>query len=279
MDLKQGSTHFDDSWIRLDEIDDADFFIRFLDATRADFLKFARANPKAAFASLDLQPGMSILDCGCGTGDVLSIIAGMVAPGKALGTDFSQRMIDEATARAASLDQDNLEFQCMDVQSLALEDQSFDRVVATQLLIHVPDPRKALQEMCRVLKPGGKIVVQDVDWESMVIACDNHALGRRFSQLFADGIRNGRVVRETPGWLKAEGMVDVQVSPMPMVSLVDDDNMREWMLYPALSSFVSKGSFTEAEAAELLADLDRRRDEGRSFSVFPFYPVMATRPG
>ena len=146
---KRITGHFDDAWLQVDKTDDPGFFVRFLDASRVRSLAFARQNPAIAFAHLALEPGLSVLDCGCGTGDMLAIIASLTAPGEACGGELSNAMLLEARQRAAVTGATNLRFQSMDVQSLPFPDQSFDRVLASQLLVHVPDPRSAMHEMCR----------------------------------------------------------------------------------------------------------------------------------
>ncbi len=163
MTEKRSTGHFDDAWIHMDETDDPGFFIRFLDASRVRALEFARKNPKIAFAHLALKPGLSVLDCGCGTGDMLALIARQIAPGQASGGDLSTMMLQEARQRAAKAGLSNIHFDHMDIQSLTFSDGSFDRVLATQLLVHVPDPRKALHEICRVTGHHGIVAIADVD--------------------------------------------------------------------------------------------------------------------
>ena len=78
----------------------------------------------------------------------------------------------------------------MDSQSLSFSDAGFDQVMATQLLVHVPDPKKAFDEMCRVTVSGGRITLADIDWDTLILGCSDVELGRRFTRLFSDGIRN-----------------------------------------------------------------------------------------
>lgn len=276
MTVKHPSGHLYDAWIHVDETDDPEFFIRFLDASRARKLEFARSNPQAAFAHLALEPGLSVLDCGCGTGDMLALIARQVAPGDACGGELSQTMLQEARKRSAESGLSNLHIEPMDVQALPFADETFDRVLATQLLIHVPDPRTALHEMCRVTKRGGRVAVADIDWDSLVIASSDKEMSRRFTRLYSDGIRNGLVVREYVGWLKEEGYSNIQIIPQPMVF----DNwpfMREQIIEPSLPHMVAKGAMTEEEASTFIRDLETRNDKGSLFGAMTFYTVVGER--
>ena len=268
--------HLDDAWLQVDGTDDPGFFVRFLDASRTRALEFARKHPEAAFAHLGLEPGMSVLDCGCGTGDMLALIAKLIAPGEARGGDASEAMLREARRRAEAAAVANLRFESMDVQRLPFSDGRFDRVLATQLLVHVPEPRRALHEMCRVTAHRGRVAIADMDWDTLVVASSDKGLGRRFTRLFSDGVRNGVVVREYKGWLAAEGFVNVQIMPQAMV-FDSWSFFREWILDPSLPHFVAKGSMTAAEATALVDDLANRSAAGSFFAASSFYTVTGQR--
>ena len=273
---KRITGHFDDAWLQVDRTGDPGFFVRFLDASRVRSLAFARQNPAIAFAHLALEPGLSVLDCGCGTGDLLAIIAGLIAPGEACGGELSDTMLQEARQRAMTAGATNLRFESMDVQSLPFPDQSFDRVLASQLLVHVPDPRGAMHEMCRVTKSNGRIAISDMDWDSLLIGCSDKELGRRFTQLFTDGVLNGLAVREYAGWLRAEGFSNVQILPQPMVF----DSwafVKDWIVGPALPSFVANGAMSAVEASALVEDLANRNENGQFFAASTLYTVTGQR--
>ncbi len=276
MSSDRRSGHFDDAWQQVDKTDDPGFFVRFLDASRARALEFARQNPKLAFAHLELAPGMSVLDCGCGTGDMLTLMSGLTAPGEACGGDLSEAMLDEARRRAGSAGAKFVRFEPMDVQSLPFPDRSYDRVLATQLLVHVRDPRAALHEMCRVTKPGGLVAIADTDWDTLVVGCSDKELGRRFTRLFSDGVRNGLVVRDYAGWLRHESFTNIRIIPQPIV-FDDWTFVKDWILEPALPHFVKQGSMSAVEAQTLVDDLARRNANGEFFAAFSFYTVTGQR--
>jgi ubiquinone/menaquinone biosynthesis C-methylase UbiE len=106
-----------------------------------------------------LKPGESVLDIACGTGLVSFEAAETVgSEGRLLGTDISERMVEMATAIAAEDRFHNVRFQWMDAEDLRVEDGSFDAALCSLGLMYMPDPRKALEEMRRVLRPGGRVV-------------------------------------------------------------------------------------------------------------------------
>ncbi len=106
-----------------------------------------------------LAPGEEVLDIACGTGLVTFPAARSVGPrGRVLGTDISQGMIDEGARLAGEAGATNVEFARMDAEVLEVPDRSFDAALCALGLMYVPDPDRALGEMLRVLRPGGRAV-------------------------------------------------------------------------------------------------------------------------
>ena len=101
-----------------------------------------------------------VLDVACGTG-LVSIAAAMsVRPeGHVIGVDISERMIDRARIRAKDRNVPNVLFKRMGAENLDLPDAAFDVVLCSLGLMYVPDPARALREMARVLRPGGRIAM------------------------------------------------------------------------------------------------------------------------
>src|SRR5215831_4083059 len=131
------ATAFADAWTQVDVTDDPQFFVHVLDATRTRLLERARRSPVEFFARFAPSPGLDVLDVGCGTGDMLRLLAPLVAPGRAVGIDVSSTMIDEARSRLPG-GPSNVQFELGDVYGLDFEDEAFDRVIASQVLVHLP---------------------------------------------------------------------------------------------------------------------------------------------
>ncbi len=106
-----------------------------------------------------LQPGDSCLDCATGTGDLALLFKKKVGPaGQVIGTDFCQEMLDEAPAKAEAQKLD-ITFQLADVTELPFEDNQFHSTSISFGIRNVENREKAYQEMARVTKSGGHVMV------------------------------------------------------------------------------------------------------------------------
>jgi len=128
---------------------------------------------QAAFFLPHLRPGMSLLDCGCGPGTITIGLARIMAPGQVVGIDIEPRVVERADALGKEQGLPNLHFRVANVFQLPFADGSFDAAFAHTLLHHLNQPPGALQEMRRVLKPGGVIGIRDSDDGGRIIAPAN----------------------------------------------------------------------------------------------------------
>lgn len=107
----------------------------------------------------EAQKGDSVLDCASGTGDLAFEFKRVVgAEGDVIGTDFSQGMLDQAPQKAKELNLD-VKFEWADVTQLEYDSNRFDVTSIGYGIRNVQDPVKALQEMARVTKPGGRVMI------------------------------------------------------------------------------------------------------------------------
>jgi phosphatidylethanolamine/phosphatidyl-N-methylethanolamine N-methyltransferase len=109
-----------------------------------------------AIQRMDIQPGERVLEVGVGTGINLPLYP---ANCSVTGIDFSGSMLEIARERAARKDIQNVRLLQMDAADLKFADGSFDIVYAPYLISVVPDPVKVAQEMRRVCRAGGRIII------------------------------------------------------------------------------------------------------------------------
>jgi phosphatidylethanolamine/phosphatidyl-N-methylethanolamine N-methyltransferase len=109
-----------------------------------------------AIKKMNIQPGKSVLEVGVGTGINLSLYPRSCTVS---GIDLSTPMLDKARERIVNKALRNCRVAEMDAAAMTFPDESFDIVYAPYLISVVPDPVKVAQEMKRVCKPGGRIVI------------------------------------------------------------------------------------------------------------------------
>jgi arsenite methyltransferase len=110
-----------------------------------------------------IDPGSVVLDLGCGAGTDLLIAAQMTGPaGRVIGIDMTASMLDRARASAVEMDLGNVELHEALIESLPLEDASIDVVISNGVIDLVPDKDAVLDEIDRVLRPGGRLQLADV---------------------------------------------------------------------------------------------------------------------
>ena len=105
-----------------------------------------------------IDPTLTVGDLGCGTGQVSELIAPHVA--KVVAVDGSNDMVQAARKRLKGMHQ--VEVRRGDMEALPIDDAQLDVAITALVLHHVPEPARALAEMHRVLKPGGRVMIVDM---------------------------------------------------------------------------------------------------------------------
>ena len=128
---------------------------------KGDFTRIAetmRGSGEALVASLDIRPGMDVLDLGSGDGTTAVPAAQLGA--NVLGVDIAANLVAAGNERARALGLENLRFQEGDASNLAdLDDDSFDLVVSIFGAMFAPSPADVAEEMVRVTRPGGRVAM------------------------------------------------------------------------------------------------------------------------
>lgn len=111
----------------------------------------------------DLRPGETVLDLGSGAGFDAFLAARQVGEsGKVIGVDMTLEMVQKAQENAEKLEVTNVEFRLGQIEKLPVPDGSVDVVISNCVINLSPDKSAVFAEICRSLKPGGRIVISDV---------------------------------------------------------------------------------------------------------------------
>jgi arsenite methyltransferase len=220
-------------------------------------------------ALLAASPGERVLDVGSGPGFLLASIADAVGPeGSAHGLDPSPAMNALAAAHCAgrgwvSVDEGGAE-------ALPYADAAFDAVVSTQVYEYVTDVLAALVEVRRVLRPGGRVVLLDTDWDSVVWHAADRDLHQRVMAAWEEHLVHPRLPRVLPGLLERAGF---RVTERALITLFnpvyDDDTYSAWTI-DGIGDFVTgRQGLTEQDVTRWREDL-RSRGTDYLFSVDRF---------
>ncbi|MGH2584337.1 MAG: methyltransferase domain-containing protein [Dehalococcoidia bacterium] len=184
--------------------------VRFLDA--ADQNDSVQAGKRTLTRLLEPVDGQEILDVGCGLGHDVRRLAREVGPrGRVVGVDKSEVMIAEARRRTAG--DMPVAYHVGDATRLAFAGRTFDRCRAERVLMYLPDPAQAIAELVRVLRPGGRLALFELDYGAVLLDAPDLDLTRRLETRFAESAPSGLLGRQLPRLLRTAGMVDVSVVP------------------------------------------------------------------
>ncbi|MYT28558.1 MULTISPECIES: methyltransferase domain-containing protein [unclassified Streptomyces] len=205
--------------------------------------------------ALDVRAGQTVLDLGCGPGTDLATLAGAATTtGSVIGIDRDPAMVDAARARTA--DHPVVDVRLSDLHDLALPDRSADRARTDRVLQHVADPLQALGEIRRVLRPGGRLVMGEPDWETLTIDHPDRELTRAYTHHLADEVvRNAAIGRQLPRLATECGFAVPAV--VPVTSVFRDAHVADKILGLERTTrrAVTAGYFDEEQADRWLAHL------------------------
>ena len=230
----------------------------------------------ALHAGLALKPGQRVLDAGCGLGwDTIEFARAVGPSGEAVGIDLSAAMVEEATRRAEGLGLP-IRFATGDIMKLDFPDESFDACRTERCLIYVPDAGQAIAEMVRVTKPGGRIGIVDVDFETVVIDHPDPEMSRRVTDAARDALIDGRLGRKMPRLLREAGLRDVTMSGHTI--FLPTLELNEVVFTGNLAAAVGRGELSEEQVARWWQQLRDMAAAGPLASCLTFFVASATRP-
>jgi SAM-dependent methyltransferase len=238
---------------------------------------------EAVFHRAGLCEGMRVVEVGCGSGNIACWVAEKVGPsGSVVGIDNSPGQIEQARQQAQARGLRNIDFHVADAYSPRLPEGAFDLAYCRLVLMHLTHPADALRAMRLLVRPGGRVVCEEMDLGCWL--CDppadamkrffelNEALGRRLGENFCLGVSLHQLFREA-------GFGRPEVGANFALALRGEQKRLLGMTFAQFApALVEQGLATQAEVDGVLTGMMRLANDETTMFGFPLVvQVWATR--
>jgi arsenite methyltransferase len=227
--------------------------------------------------ALELRQGERVLDLGCGPGFLAAEMAEAVGEGGLVhGVDLSPSMLQIAGRRELGPRAAPLELSSQEVAALAFPDARFDVAVSTQVYEYVEDMPAALAEARRVLAPGGRLLVLDTDWDSIVWRSSDDELTMRVLRAWDEHLAHRDLPRYLPELLAAAGFTLARCAVVPVLNIGYEPETYSAGIVELIADFVAGRQDVSADDARRWRD-DLRGLGRKYFFSLNRYLFLATR--
>jgi len=229
-----------------------------------------------AHTHLAARPGERALDVGSGTGSETRVLAAAVAPdGAAIGLEPHPGLRARAEQRTADADSP-ARFLDGDALALPLPDADLDVVWCERVLQHLTDPARAVAEIARVLRPGGRVALLDTDWATFVLHPADPEIRPALASVTQATAATPDAGRRLASWVTAAGLT---VDELGSEVLLHDPRSVSWPLVRGISTAaLGRGLITEEQRDLLHADLAAAAEQGAFHLSVTMFAVVAHRP-
>jgi SAM-dependent methyltransferase len=229
-------------------------------------------------AALGAAIGERILDVGCGPGYYCAeLLQEVGSSGAVVGIDGSSAMLELAARRCAEYD--NVAFHEADAVALPVDDGSFDGAVCVQVLEYVADPTAGLAEMQRALRPGGRVVVWDIDWDTVSFNSPEPARTESVLRAWDEHLTHRSLPHTLGPRLRAAGFEEVRMEAHAFATADFDADSYGPALTPFIADFVAgRGGVSDHEAQAWLAEQRELGERGEFYFTSTQCCFTAVRP-
>jgi SAM-dependent methyltransferase len=227
-----------------------------------------------------VRPGTRVLEVGCGSGVVVRDLSALVGRrGEVIGVDSSRAVLTAARrlcrARRGGAP---VRLRLADGHRLPFADGRFDTALAITVILHVAEPAAVVREMARVIRPGGRVGLQDQDFGMVAVthpdpALTDHVLGGVVKHLYAEPYSGRRL----PGLLRRAGLVDVRL----LTDVFQDTTLEVWtktFLERRAEYAVSFGLIDAASAQRWLDGFTALVAVGAFVFTMNYYGAVGVKP-
>lgn len=225
------------------------------------------------FDRVDMRAGMKCLDAGCGGGDVTFELARLAGPtGRVLGLDMDGTKLDLARQEATANKIDNVSFHQTEISAAEFIPE-FDIVYARFLLTHLADPAAVIARMQNWLKPGGMLVIEDIDFTGHFCHPESAAF-RRYVELYTSAVqrRGGdpHIGPRIPPLLVAAGYAHVEMHVVQPAGIEGEVKLLNPLTMENIAdAVVADGLASHSEVSEIIAELYEFARNPRTVASLP----------
>jgi SAM-dependent methyltransferase len=237
----------------------------------------ATARRLSILQALVLNPGDRVLDVGSGPGHQAFEMSPVVGDtGYVAGVDAADSAIEIAQRRCAALH--NVRFQRGEAAHLPYDDETFDAVMSSQVFEYLDDVGKALAEMFRVLKPGGRVLIHDTDWGALLWHASDPDRMVRVMKAWDGHLADPHLPQTLGRKLTNAGFKDVRAEVVVHVETTYDPSSVSAILMKFVVGYVVSRGISQREADAWVGDLRSLGASGDYFFSSNEYIFTAAKP-
>ena len=226
----------------------------------------------SVLGALQLRGGERVLEVGCGGGFYAYEAAQCVgAHGRVCALDLSPDQV--AAARARCCDFGWVECRAADAVKLPYDASEFTAVYGVQVLEYVRELETALREICRVLRPGGRVVILATNWDSVVWHSEEPDRMKQVLRAWAEHAPYPNLPAVLPSRLRSAGLTMIGQTPVPVVNNSYHANAFSYYLARMIRSFVvGRCGVSQQDADAWLGEFEELERKGAYF--FSSTPII-----
>ena len=228
-------------------------------------------------AALALKAGESILDVGSGPGNQIFELSSIVGPnGRVQGLDPAESAIAIASRRCVGLS--NVHFELGDAAQLPFEDETFDAVMSSQVFEYLDNVDGALQEINRVLRPGGRVLIHDTDWGALLWRSSDAQRMARVLEVFDRHLADPNLPQTLGSKFRDAGFIDIVVEAIVQLETEFNPVSVSGVVSKFVVGYVESQGIPASEASAWMKDLENLGAAGDYFFSMNEYMFVGRKP-